>query len=261
MKTRIFTERRRFKESSILFKSEKREAISAAISTIIVHRMELETYVALYPKFRYALSPITIEVKAPRIVKLIAESTVSFNIGPMAAVAGVLADLAVEAILNAGAKIAIVENGGEISASSNEPFTIVLHTGKNILSNRIGFQINPSECPIGVATSSATVGHAITFGEADSVTVIADTAGLADGAATAICNSVRGKDIEASIQKGLEFAKKIRSIIRGTLIVRGEYVGSIGNIPQLIRVKKGLDLSKVLLIEFPRPECINNKLS
>ena len=254
MKTGIVAERRRFKESSILFKSDKREGIDAAISTIRVHRMELETYVALHQEFRYALSPIAIEVEAPRIVKLIAESTIPFNIGPMAAVAGVLADLAVEAILNAGAKIAIVEDGGEISASSNEPFTIALHAGKNILSNRIGFQINPSECPIGVATSSATVGHAISFGEADSVTALADTAGIADGAATAICNSVRGKDVEASVQKGLEFANKVRNIIRGALIVRGEYVGSIGKIPQLINVKKGLDLSKVLLMEFARPE-------
>lgn len=256
MKTHMLEERRRFRESSVLFKSEKREAIDAAISAIRVHRIELETYILHHLEFRYALTPIAIEAEAPRIVKLMAQSTSPFDVGPMAAVAGVLADLAVEAMLSAEARIAIVENGGEISASSDETFTVSLYAGENALSNRIGFQVDPSQCPIGIATSSATVGHAISFGDADAVTIFADTSGIADGAATAICNSVRGKDAKTSVQKGLESAKKISDIIRGAVIVRGKYVGSIGKIPQLVRIKRGLDVDKVLLTGLTRSEIV-----
>jgi len=247
MKTHVIEEHRNFKESSVLFKSEERKAIDAAISTVTVHRMELEIYISLHPEFRYTLDPVMVEVDAPRIVKLMAQSTSPFDIGPMAAVAGVLADIAVEAMLNAGARIAIVENGGEISASSDEPFTVGLYAGRNILSKRIGFQIEPSDCPIGIATSSATVGHAISFGEADAVTVFADTAGIADGAATAICNSVKGKDVKASVQRGLAFAEKFGNIIRGVFIVRGKYVGSVGKIPKLVDVESGLEQDKASL--------------
>lgn len=250
LKTQIFEERRRFEESSVLFKSEKREAIDAAISTIRVHRMELVTYIALHPEFRHALSPVSIETEAPRIVKLMEQSTIQFEVGPMAAVAGVLADLAVESMVSVGAKIAIVENGGEISASSQEMFIVGLHAGENVLSNRIGFQIDPSECPIGIATSSATVGHAFSLGEADSVTIFADNAGIADGAATAVCNSVQGGDVKASVQRGIASAKLFNDFIRGAIIVREEYVGSVGKISQLVKIKRGFNIERALLLDL-----------
>lgn len=245
MKARIFKERRRFKESSILFKSDKRSAIDAAISAIRVHRMELETYIIHRPEFRYTLNPIQVEDNLPRIVKLMAQSTYPFDVGPMAAVAGVLADLAVEAMLSVGARVAIVENGGEISAVSYEAFTIALHAGGGALSNKLGFQIDPSECPIGIATSSATVSHALSFGQADAATVFADTAGVADGAATAICNLVRGSDVEASVQGGLEYARKFSGLIRGAIVVRGKFIGSVGKIPRLVNVENGLSVDEL----------------
>lgn len=234
----MFEERRRFKESNIFFKSDSRKAIDVAISAIRLHRMELENYIALHPEFRYALDSISIEKEAPLIVQLMVRFTEIFDIGPMAAVAGVLADLAVQAILGEGARKAIVENGGEISAFSDEPFNVSLYLGENVLSNRMGFQVSPSDCPIGIATSSATIGHAISFGEADAVTVFADNAGLADAAATAFCNSVIGDDEEGSINKGLQYADKFRTIIRGVFIVRGKYMGTMGKIPEFIDIKK-----------------------
>jgi ApbE superfamily uncharacterized protein (UPF0280 family) len=174
------------------------------------------------------------------------KSTTPFNVGPMAAVAGVLADLAVEAMVDEKASIAIVENGGEISAVSNEPFTIGLYAGQNLLSNEMGFRIDPVECPIGIATSSATVGPALSFGEADAVTVFASTSGIADAAATAICNSVQGEKIERSIQKSFEYVKKIEHLIRGVLIIRGDYVGSMGVLSHLVNVEHGLARKKLV---------------
>lgn len=246
LKTRCFLERRKFKESNILFKSDKREAIDSAISRVSIHRMELETYIALHPEFCYSLSPIKIETGAPKIIKIMVESTNQFGVGPMAAVAGVLSDLAVEAMQKSDATIAIVEDGGEISALSKELFTVGVYAGANVLSNKFGFQIYPSDCPIGVATSSATVGHALSFGNAEAVTVIANSAGIADAAATSICNSVYGDKVEDSIRRGLELAGKFSKIIRGAIIVRGKYIGSVGKLPQLVQINNGLDMSKAL---------------
>lgn len=249
MKRQILRTRRRFKESNVLFKSENPKAIAAAVRAIIFHRARLETYITSNVDFSETLRSYHVEKDAPRIVKLLSVSTLPFSVGPMAAVAGVLADLAVEAMVDEKASIAIVENGGEISAITNEPFTVGLYAGENLLSNEMGFQIDPVECPIGIATSSATVGPALSFGEADAVTVFASTSGVADAAATAICNSVRGKNIQRSVEKSFEFVKTIEQLIRGVLIIRGDHVGSMGKLSRLVNIKQGLE-GKNLINEF-----------
>ena len=256
MKSKIIKVRKRFKESNILFQSENSNAISAAVEVVKLHRENLERYILVHPKFLHTLKPIKVEENAPRIVKMMAEAGGLVDVGPMAAVAGALADLAVEAMLTSGATIAIVENGGEISASSKESFIVGLYAGRNVLSGSVGFQINPSECPIGIATSSATVSHAFSFGEADAATIFADTSTIADAFATAVCNAVQGKDIEESIQLGLEAAEKKRDLIRGTLIIREKHVGSVGKIPQLVKIGRGLEVKKISILDATQSDMI-----
>ena len=238
MSSTIIKIRRQFKESDILFQSDNLKAISKAIEVVKFHREELEKYIILNPKFLHTLKPISVEKTAPRIVKIMAEAGRLTNVGPMAAVAGALADLAVEIMVSSGATTAIVENGGEVSASTKEAFIVGLYAGKNIFSRSINFQINPSECPIGIATSSATISHAFSFGEADAATIFSETSAIADAAATAVCNAVQGKDIEASIQLGLEAVQKLGNLVRGALIIREKHVGITGNIPQLVKKNK-----------------------
>lgn len=233
--------RKRFTESNVLFLSENSNAIKAAIQAVIHHREDLKKYILINPKFLYTLKSVSVEEKAPRIVKIMAESSILANVGPMAAVAGALADLAVEAMAGLNASIAIVENGGEVSASSKEPFTVGLYAGKNVFSGSMGFRIHPCDSPIGIATSSATISHALSFGEADTVTIFAETSALADAVATNICNVVRGKNIEQSIQLGLKAAKRLKNVIRGALIIRGNYIGIIGRLPNVVRINQGTE--------------------
>ncbi len=251
MGTEILKVRRRFNESKILFQSESAEAIEAAIQSIQHHRRELEQYIHMRPSFRYTLRPIPVASDAPRIVRLMAESTRSLNIGPMAAVAGVLADLAVQSMLESNVEVAIVEDGGEISAQSRRVFNVGLYAGTSDLAGKIGFQVTASECPIGIGTSSATVSHAFSFGEADAATVFTDTAAYADAAATAVCNAVKGRNIEASVQKGLTVADKIEGV-RGALIVRGDCVGVVGKIPKLVKVDEQIGEEVYLDAFIPR---------
>ena len=228
--------RQRFKESNVLFQSESETAIQTGINAVRRHRLELETYIRLHPFFIEALQPISVETSAPLIVKIMAEAGSKATVGPMAAVAGALADLAVQAMQEAGASSAIVEDGGEVSAIAEEPFVIALYAGQSAMGSNLGFKITPSDCPLGIATSSATVSHALSFGEADAVTVFAGTSALADAAATAVCNAVESRDVERSINEGLEAARAL-SFVRGAFVVRGDRVGSVGWVPQFVRLE------------------------
>lgn len=231
--------RKIIKESVVHVYSDNYHAIEVAIETIKFHRHQLVTYITDNPQILHALHPIALPEPIPRIITSMNAVTQPLDIGPMAAVAGVLADFAVESMLEDTVTVAAVENGGEIFVHSiQKPFNIGLFAGKAPISAQIGFQILPSNCPIGVGTSSGTVGHAFSFGEADAVTVFAENAAIADAAATAICNTVRGPDVQESVEMGLRFAKTL-SFIRGAVIVRGDYIGSIGIIPKLLKIGIG----------------------
>ena len=78
--------------------------------------------------------------------------------------------------------------------------------------------------PIGICTSSGTVGHSLSFGRADAVCVVSKSSTMADAAATAIGNMVKGKgDIRAALMKGLE----IEGVL-GVLVIVGDQFGVIG---------------------------------
>lgn len=248
--------RKRIKQSNLLVISESLEAIGAAFCSILQHRAALETYLITHAYFESALDPIAIDTNAPRIVQLAAAAAEIAEVGPMAALPGSLAQLALEAMLSTRSTTSVVENGGEIAAASISKLTVGIYAGRSAFSGRVGFLLSPFDFPIGIATSSATVGHALSFGEADAAVIVADTASIADAVATAVCNAVRGNDYEASIQKGLERAERTGHM-RGVLIVRGNYVGMVGKLPQLVKIKANAEeIHKVGLLDAARPDVI-----
>ncbi|MFW9873178.1 MAG: UPF0280 family protein [Candidatus Thorarchaeota archaeon] len=232
------------KESDITIISESNSAILKARKTFYLHRRILETYVSKNNQFLTSLSPIKVNTEV-RIIQLMAEAAYICNVGPMAAVAGALADLMLDSMKAreekensdfVEAKIALVENGGEIAIDSVKPMNIALYAGNNELNLNIGFLIEKKDCPIGIGTSSATIGHAISFGQADVVTIFATNATLADAAATRVANSVKGEDVEKSIKRGLDVAEDIDGII-GTFISRGDKIGQAGKLPKFVKIE------------------------
>jgi ApbE superfamily uncharacterized protein (UPF0280 family) len=219
-------------ESQCSVIADKPEGISAAKDSIKRHRLQLETYIKTDPKFFHTLEPIKAPSE-PLVAKLMAEAAEKANVGPMAAVAGVLADLAVKDMLRVGCEVAVVEDGGEISAMANVPIDVAVSAGDEPLSKRFGFRL--TEFPIGVATSSGRFSHAFSFGDAEAATVFCKNAGLADAAATAVCNLVKGEDIQAAIQAGISKAQSIQGV-EGVLILYKGCVGTAGKIPQIIKV-------------------------
>ena len=233
MKTEdLFKQVFQHKETNCTIIADKEDGIDKAISSIKYHRNKLEKYVLNHPKFLYSLQPVLVD-KGPKIAKLMADASRKANVGPMAAVAGVLADLAVEDMVLAGSKVAVVENGGEISAISNRLIDTALLAGDSPLSRQFGFRLE--EFPIGVATSSGLYSHALSFGEAEAVTVFAVNAGLADAVATAIGNLIRGDDCRGAVEWGISEALGIEGV-RGIFILYKGIVGKAGRVPQLIRV-------------------------
>ena len=233
MKTKnLFKQAFQLKETNCTIIADDESAINAAASSIKHNRKQLETYIQTNPKFLYSLQPVPAD-RGPRIVRLMAEASEKANVGPMAAVAGVLADLAVEDMALAGSEVAVVENGGEVSAFSNQPIDIALSAGDSPLSKQIGFRLE--KFPIGVATSSGLFSHALSFGEAEAVTVFAVNAGVADAAATAVGNLIKGDDCREAVERGIKEALGIEGV-RGAFILYKGIVGKAGQVPQLIKV-------------------------
>jgi len=177
--------------------------------------------------------PVPVPEK-PLVARLMAEASLKTDVGPMAAVAGAIADLAVEDMLRLGCEVAVVEDGGEISAKSNQPVDIAVAAGDEPLSKRFGFRL--TEFPIGVATSSGRFSHAVSFGDAEAAVVFCKNATLADAAATAVCNAVKGEDGQIGIQAGISRGLSIDGV-EGVLILYKGQVGTAGKIPQIIKVE------------------------
>src|SRR3972149_4053338 len=172
----------RLKESQCTIITDKQEAIKTAIESIKRNRKQLEEYAGAHPKFLYTLEPLPVPTE-PLVANLMAEAAEKANVGPMAAVAGVLADLAVKDMIRDGCEVAVVENGGEVSAVSKDPIDVALAAGDAPLSKRFGFRLE--DFPMGIATSSGRFSHALSFGDAEAATVFCRNAGLADAVGTA----------------------------------------------------------------------------
>lgn len=229
----LFKETFEFKETRGIILSDNKSAIKAATASLIENKRKLESYIRKNPKFLYSLKPIHVENDSPTVVKLMAEAAEKADVGPMAAVAGVLADLAVEAMISKGAHIALIENGGEVSAVSDKPINIALSAGDHPLSRKMGFMLE--RFPIGVATSSGVFSHAVSFGEAEAVTVFTKNAGLADAAATAVGNLVVGDEPQKAVENGINRALSIEGV-NGVFIIYKGTVGTAGQIPKIIKI-------------------------
>jgi ApbE superfamily uncharacterized protein (UPF0280 family) len=192
---------------------------------VIRYRWQIEEYIRYHPEFRTSLMPVRSDHHAPKIVKEMLKASQLANVGPMASVAGAIAEFVGKDLIPLSPEV-ICENGGDIFIASSKQRVVGVFAGKSPLSLTVGLRIKPGDTPIGVCSSSATVGHSMSFGKADAVCVLSRSASLADAAATSIGNLVEGK---GDIEKGLDYGSQIRGII-GVLIIVGEAMGMRGSL-------------------------------
>ena len=188
-----------------------------AIRLLCQARGEIEEYIARSREVEGALSPLPPDPSASLLIQQMLEAGHRAGVGPMAAVAGAIA-----AFVGAGLPCpeVMIENGGDLYLRITRPRTIALFAGENSpFSYKLGLKINPLDSPLGVSTSSGTLGHALSFGRADAVTILSPNCALSDAAATAVANKVQGPD---SIDRALAFAQKISEVTGVVIACQGK---------------------------------------
>jgi ApbE superfamily uncharacterized protein (UPF0280 family) len=232
----ILREHFQLKETIVTISAHEQRHIEAAKKSIKEQRKYLEDFIEKDPFFMLTLDPYDLEVDdAPDIVQQMIKCGAVFGIGPMSAVAGVIAKLAVEAMAEAGATYAFVDNGGDISILNDQPALVGIYAGNSPIKD-IAFEVPSRTKPLGICTSSGTVGPSISFGCADAATVISKDPVLADAAATALGNAVQANGALEECFKAVD-----RPGIDGALVIRGEEMAVWGELPKLRRARVGAE--------------------
>ncbi len=188
-------------------------------------RSALEKYLLLDPGFGKALVPYEPLASAPGLAQIMAEAGQTAGVGPMAAVAGAVAQEIGQALARRSRDV-IVENGGDIFLKSQIRRLIGIYAGNSILSHRLALEIPPSWTPLGICTSSGTVGHSLSYGLADAVVILAKSTALADAVATATGNRIKQND---DLTEAVDFALNIPGI-RGALAIKGNHLSVKGQV-------------------------------
>lgn len=204
---------------------------TAARHLVIQYRNQLESYIQAHPVFLTSLKPVSLDPLAPPIIKEMLKAAQATGVGPMAAVAGAVAEFVGRDLLGRVVEEIMVENGGDIFLRRLKECVVAIFSGESPLSNRIGIQVPVALMPLGICTSSGTVGHSLSFGQADAVTVIAASVCLADAAATRLGNEVQ---VGQPLAHALAVAKTIKGLA-GVVIVRGDELGVWGEV-QLVKL-------------------------
>lgn len=206
-----------------------------AREALLRHRGQLEAHIRQYPAFEQTLNPWRHDLPAPAIIRKMVDAGRKTGVGPMAAVAGAMAE-AVGRDLMAASPEVMVENGGDLFVCMHRPVTAALFAGRSPLSMKVGLKLAGSERPRAVCTSSGSVGHSLSFGKADAICILAESCALADAAATAIGNHIQS---EKNISAALEECKNIEGL-EGAVIVVGSKMGAWGDV-ELVPIdgKKG----------------------
>jgi ApbE superfamily uncharacterized protein (UPF0280 family) len=205
--------------------------VEIAKREIVKQRALLEEYIERHPDFASSLEPITVLSDAPDIAFRMARAAESVGVGPMAAVAGAIAQAAVESALSEGDTEGIVENGGDIYLNSEAQIIVGLFAGKSEVSKKLALRVEPNAMPLAICSSSSHMGHSLSLGHCDLACVVSKDAALADAAATQTCNLVK---TPRDIKQALERILAIPGIL-GVLIVEEDKMGLAGDLPSLVR--------------------------
>ena len=195
-------------------------------------RRELEAYMKIDPVFKTTLEPHLLLPGAPPTAMMMTRAANQCGVGPMAAVAGAYAEEVGRELLQISPEV-IVENGGDIFLASRKKRRIGVFAGASPFSGRLALEITPSQESLGICTSSGTVGPSFSFGRADAAMIIAESAALADAAASAAGNAVLTTD---DIPKGIEAVNRINGI-KGVLIIKDDKMGAWGEINLVPTIK------------------------
>ena len=212
------------KETDLFIRAQS-DLKQVAYDSVVKCRSEIERYIYTHPLFHTTLEPYPVEDDAPPLIRSMSDAARIAGVGPMAAVAGVIAESVGKDLLPSSAEV-IVENGGDVFARIQKTKRIGIYAGCSPFTGKIALEISPADTPLGICTSSGTVGHSLSFGTADAVLALSHDTACADASATAIANTIK---VVEDIDDGLEQAKEIEGLI-GTVIIKDDKIGMWGDI-------------------------------
>ncbi|MDP8253518.1 MAG: UPF0280 family protein [Candidatus Kaelpia aquatica] len=212
-------------EETDLFISADSDIKDQALDCVKRQRALLKDYIKKDSSFLTSLEPIEVEPQAPLIIKEMTRAASIAGVGPMAAVAGAMAEIVGRELRELSENI-IVENGGDIFIDTCRSSVVALYAGSSSMSGEIGLKLDQNIMPLGVCTSSATVGHSLNFGKADAVTVVSDSTAIADALATSISNMIK---FSSDIDFALKYVQDI-SGIKGLIIVAAGKIAFYGDV-------------------------------
>ena len=208
-----------------LYISAKKDFSESALTSVYKYRNILEKYIMYRPEFLHSLRPISTDPNAHPLIRDMIQYSEMVGVGPMASVAGAVAEYVSMDLLDQTDEI-IVENGGDIYLKTTEDIRVAVYAGESPLSMKIKLKIKGIQTPLGICTSSGTIGHSLSFGNADAVCIISPSAILSDAAATAVGNRIKKKD---EIRSAIDFGSNIKGVL-GILVIMGDYMGAYGQI-------------------------------
>lgn len=200
-----------------------RDLSTEAEQLVLAAREDIEGFIASHPPFFESFVPFEVPGDAPPIVRSMADAASRASVGPMASVAGAVAEYVARGLSELSEEV-IVENGGDIYMTGETERTVALHAGPSPLSGKVGVVIPAALMPCAVCTSSATVGPSISLGRADAACVIARDGALADAVATALGNRVHSAE---DVQRAIDAVKGIEGVA-GLVVVISETLGAWG---------------------------------
>lgn len=225
----------RIKETDLHIQAD-RDVQRRAEEIVLQCRLQLEDHIIRYPAFYSSLIPLPQDFTAPPLIRDMYTACRKAGVGPMAAVAGGIAEYVGRKLLKEGVEEIIIENGGDIFICRKEIARIAIFAGESPLSSKVGIELS-LPMPWGVCTSSGTVGHSLSMGKADSVTVVAGSALFADAVATRLGNEVgHGRGEKENVKKALAAAETIEGIT-GVVVICGGVLGAVGDI-KLVRIEQ-----------------------
>lgn len=206
------------------------EFVSPALEAVKDARVQLVDYILEHPEFESSLNPVSVSKKAPLLVRKMSEAGKTAGVGPMASVAGAIAEFVVIELVDAGANHVVFDNGGDIAMYLQRPIIAGIYAGPNSVDG-LGLRISRTNEIVGLCTSSGTVGHSLSFGCSDAAITISQNVSLADAVATALGNSVNTRD---SDEIALAMRKAMHQNIDGVMVIIGDAIGTCGRLPEIV---------------------------
>lgn len=201
-----------------------------ALELVLQYRLQVERFMLENQEFGDSLLPLSYSNYLVPIIKEMIEAGRIASVGPMAAVAGAIAQFVGKDLLEQGCREVVVENGGDVFLHRVQDCTAAIFAGESPLSMKVGVKIPVIMMPVAICTSSGTVGHSLSFGVADSVTVLARSAAVADAVATRLGNEV-GDEAggNSGIERALQVGREILGVL-GVVVICGEKIGAVGDV-------------------------------